>query len=189
MRKFLFLTCFLAGMLVACSNDADGDLSFDGNGGVTVEDLGDISDEIAIFFNKELPERHNDSQPYGYSTSFFYDFSIGSKEKIECLENVVRLINSNQELADIYQGENELPKIDFDKYTLIIGHQLLPCLGFYLTKKELVVSKEGLVMNLYTRNDREIRACMLQNFYFWGLYPKQSQNTVSVKCFMEYTSK
>ena len=171
----------VTGLFVACSNDDDG--------GTIIKNLGETDDAIAAFFDEELPERHNDHEPYGYSTSFFYDYSIDLKIRIVCDENVVRLINSNQELADIYQGENELPEIDFDKYTLIIGHQALPGLGFYLTKKELVESTEGLVMNLYTRNDREIIATALQHLYFWGLYPKLSQKTVSVNCFMEYTSK
>jgi len=175
MMSGLVLT--IAGLFVACSNDEDENV---------IQPIDVADSAITTFFNKELPERHNDSQPYEYSTSFFYDFSVGSKEKIVSSESFVRLINSNQELTDIYEGENELPEIDFDKYTLIIGHQAMPGLGFYLTKKELMVSNEALVLNLYTRNDREVIACAIQHLYFWGLYPKQSQKTVSVKCFMEY---
>ena len=98
MMSGLVLT--IAGLFVACSCDEDDNV---------IQPIDVADSAITAFFNKELPERHNDSQPYGRSTTFFYDYTdYGPKEIIEYRDNVVRLINSNQELADIYQGENEL---------------------------------------------------------------------------------
>ena len=184
MRNMLFLTCILAGLFVACSNDevdgypeeaansSDSVSVNPGEVGELIQPINMTGSPIEDFFNSE----------FTYSAKAFFfngDYPI--------CDNFVYVINSRQEFADVYLGKKELPEVDFDKYTLIIGHQALPGLGFYLTKKELVESTEGLVMNLYTRNDREIIACMLQHLYFWGLYPKLSQKTVSVNCFMKYT--
>ena len=102
------------------------------------------------------------------------------------MSNVVCLINSRQELEAIYSGSRELPEIDFDKYTLIIGQQIMPCLGFYLAKKELQVGDEGLILKLYARNDSEIHAHMLQNLYYWELYPKLVQKVITVEDYKDY---
>ena len=104
------------------------------------------------------------------------------------MENMVYVINSQQELADIYVGKKKLPEIDFDKYTLIIGQQIMPYCGFYVAKKELLADDSGLILNLYARNDRESLPCASQNLYFWGLYPKLSQKTITVNAFIGYTN-
>ena len=99
----------------------------------------------------------------------------------------VYVINSRQELADVYLGEKELPAIDFEKYTLIIGRRIMPCLGFYVAKKELVPGENGLQLTIYARNDCEILSLELQHLYYWGLYPKQSQTTIIVNDVKKYT--
>ena len=105
------------------------------------------------------------------------------------MENMVYVINSQQELADIYVGKKKLPEIDFDKYTLIIGQQIMPYRGFYIAKKKLSNGDNGLILNLYAKNDRELLPCASQNLYFWGLYPKLSQKMVSVNVVKRYTNR
>jgi hypothetical protein len=105
----------------------------------------------ASFFDTELPEYHQRSGSTQGTKSFFYDPNLLGGTNI--YENAVCVINSRQELADIYLGEKELPEIDFDKYTLILGQQIMPYHGFYVAKKELVAEDNGLVLNLYARND------------------------------------
>ena len=55
-----------------------------------------------------------------------------------------------------------------------------------VVKKELTESGEGLVLKLYARNDGEDLATALQNLYFWELYPKLAQKTISVSVSMYY---
>ena len=148
----------------------------------------DVNDgPIAAFFKTELPERHSDSEYYLITRSFFFDPETLGGVQIE--ENIVCVINSRQELAEIYQGEKELPEIDFDKYTLIIGQQIMPYHGFYVAQKDLSAGDNGLVLTLYARNDDELLSCAHQNLYFWGLYPKLSQKMVSVNVVKRYTNR
>ena len=141
--------------------------------------------EIVDFFKSELPVMHHSDDYYLTSYSFFYDSIAYGGMAIK--EDLVYVINSRQELSDIYLGKKELPSIDFEKYTLIIGQQIMPCLGFYVAKKELLIGDNGLVLNLYARNDWEILPTALQNLYFWDLYPKQSEKTITVNLNKEYT--
>ena len=175
MRKVLFLTCIIAGILVGCSSDDSIILPINVTDG-----------PIAVFFNAELPELNKSSDFYRNSKSFFYDPDSYGGTAIE--ENRVCIINSRQELADIYLGDKELPEIDFDKYTLVIGQQIMPVLGFYIVNKKLVESGEEFVLKLYARNDGEVLATALQNLYFWGLYPKLAQKTISVSVSTYYSN-
>lgn len=179
----LFLTCILTGLFVACSND-----EVDGN----PEEVTNSSDSVSVnsgeiekliqpidvtgspiedFFNVELRNT---------AMAFFFD-----GDRPIC-DNFVYVVNSRQEFADVYQGKKELPEVDFEKYTLIIGKEMMPCLGFYIAKKELLAREDGLELTIYTKNDNEICALALQNLYYWGLYPKQSQKKISVIAIEEY---
>ena len=188
MRKMLFFTCIFAGLFVACSND-----EVDGN----PEEVVNSSDSVSVnsgdveklilpidvtgspiedFFNAELRNT---------AKAFFYD--IQGDRPIG--ENFVCVINSRQEFANVYQGKKELPEVDFGKYTLIIGKEMMPYLGFYIDKKELLAGEDGLKLTIYAKNDNEILPCAFQDLYYWGLYPKQIQNKISVNVMKEYTKR
>ena len=158
-------------MIVGCSSDNDED-------GSIIMPVSVTDGPVAEFFKTELPEMHSSSDYYYTTKPFFFDpETLGG---VSINENIVYVINSRQELADVYQGDKELPVIDFDKYTLIIGQQIMPYRGFYVGKKELVKGSDSIIFNLYARHDGEVRATALQFLYFWALYPKLSQKTIPV---------
>ena len=183
MKKLLFIlsVLFASFCVSGCSKDDD---DFNPN---AIPPVSLANGTITDFFNSELPELHSSSDVRRYTKSFFYDPNSYGGMCIK--ENMAYVINSRQELADVYLGDKELPVIDFDRYTLIIGQQILPYLGFYVAKKELLAGDEGLILHLYARNDGELLPCALQNLYFWGLYPKQSQKTITVNVIEEYTNR
>ena len=178
MRKYvlIFSVLIATACLCACSSDDD-----------SIPQINLTDGEIVDFFNSELQEMHSDDN-YFISKSFFYTIIDSvDHDGMAIMENMVYVINSQQELADIYIGKKKLPTIDFDKCTLIIGQQIMPGRGFYVVKKELLACDNGLILNLYTKNDHELIPCASQNLYFWGLYPKQSLKTITVNTFKEYT--
>ena len=180
MRKYvlIFSVLIATACLCACSSDDD-----------FIPQINLTDGEIFDFFNSELREMHSDDN-YIASRSFFYEIiDPVDHDGMPIMENMVYIINSQQELADIYVGKKKLPEIDFDKYTLIIGQQIMPYCGFYVAKKELLADDSGLILNLYARNDRESLPCASQNLYFWGLYPKLSQKMVSVNVVKRYTNR
>ena len=181
MNKFVCIISllFATSCLFSCSSEEDS---------IPEEVIMPISltdGEIVDFFKSELPVMHHSGDYYLTSYSFFYDSIAYGGMAIK--EDLVYVINSRQELSDIYLGKKELPSIDFEKYTLIIGQHIAPYHGFYITKKELLTNENGLIMNLYAKNDFEVLPCALQNLYFWDLYPKQSEKAISVNVFEEYT--
>ncbi len=182
MRKKLFIImCFLLTILsTGCSSDNE----------TTTNETNlpsNWTDEaIEDFFNTELRITH-DSFEYLDSHSFFCEDKSGIKSAIK--EDIVCVINSRQELEEIYLGEKEIPEIDFEKNTLIIGQQIMPCLGFYVAKKELLADDDGLVLTLYAKNDLVNLPLALMNLYYWELYPKLSQKTISVNVIKEYTNR
>ena len=175
-----------AAMIVGCSSDNDEDDNI-------IMPANVVDESVAEFFQTELPEVHSSSENYSrHTTSFFYDPEAYNGMGSVILENSFCVINSRQELADIYLGDKELPEIDFDKYTLIVGQQIMPFLGFYVGKKELVVDNDRLVFNLYARNDMNddfLRELALQCLYFWAVYPKLSQKAISINVIREYPNR
>ena len=172
-------------MIVGCSSDNDEDDNI-------IMPVNVVDESVVEFFQTELPEVHSSSENYSrHTTSFFYDPEANGLGSVDP-ENFFCVINSRQELADIYLGDKELPEIDFDKYTLIVGQQIMPFLGFYVGKKELVVDNDRLVFNLYARhdsNDDSLLALMYQYLYFWAVYPKLSQKAISINVIREYPNR
>ena len=128
MRKYvlIFSVLIATACLCACSSDDD-----------SIPQINLTDGEIFDFFNSELREMHSDDN-YIASRSFFYEIiDPVDHDGMPIMENMVYIINSQQELADIYVGKKKLPEIDFDKYTLIIGQQIMPYRGFYIAKKKL----------------------------------------------------
>ena len=181
--SFLFVGLFSLLTLTSCSSDDKETEAEDVN---AIRPIDVKNTPIDAFFNTEL------SGVFGYSTSFFCESAEWNGLPVPINKNLVYVINSREELADIYLGEKELPEIDFDKYTLILGQQIMPYLGFYVGKKELVKGEDTLILNLHARHDSrsdENLPTMLQILYFWGLYPKQIQKNITVNVIKEFPNR
>ena len=191
MKKYVLLIISVivaATWLCACSSDNDDDDNdFDVFNPNAIQPISLTEGDIVDFFNSELFEMHSGYDPYKWRNAFFPLDDFMDEHGNFTLDKCVHVINSRQELVDVYLGEKELPAIDFDKYTLIIGGRIMPCLGFYVFKKELVLGEDGLQLTIYARNDCEVLSLSLQYLYFWGLYPKQSQTTIIVNDLKRYT--
>ena len=186
MKKYLLLFNVLITTICFCGCSKEDDSNEDDSNNVILP-INQTDGALVAFLNAELPEMHHSDDIYRTSKSFFCEDKSGIKSAIK--ENIVCVINSRQELADIYMGEKELPEIDFDKNTLIIGQQIMPCLGFYVAKKDLLARDDSLILTLYAKNDCYKLDQALQNLYYWELYPKLLQKTLSVNVIVEYTNR
>ena len=120
-------------------------------------------DTISDFFNSELPiDVH--------SAGFFVNH-----DKDECY-----VINTLEGLKSIYSGGNQIPKIDFEKYTLIIGQHIMPASGYIIEKQEMVLRDNIPVLNLIVNNKYEYKPTLYTPLYFWGVYPKLYKSNVDV---------
>jgi hypothetical protein len=192
MKKIIFVISMLltVGLLGACSSDDKFDTtnisttSFDKSPD-SPEDSVDSSGlilpiegfegyaEIAEFFNSELPSNTGDIVG---PSSFFMESNEETNFEHKCI-----IINNKEDFEKQYHGERLLPNIDFEKNTLIIGKEYFPHLLYKLERKELILEKGKLLLNLYVSEPKDgyYPAAML-NMYFWGLYPKIESGEVSV---------
>ena len=93
------------------------------------------------------------------------------------------LINSNTELEQLYSGDKELPEIDFDKYTLLIGWVLEPC-GYIVEKQTIDVADEAIVVTLTEKRDVDAGSgviAAMYDYYFWKLCDKLPNKKVVIK--------
>ena len=163
---------------MGCSSDDDEERI----NGTIIEEI-DCGEEINSFFRYELPN----SSVYYYSRYFF-----SSPEEFD--NNICYVINSNEEFKNVYRGKSadtELPEIDFTKYTLIIGQEH-PQLGLKpkeMVGKNLYKTQDGYVLEL-RYNQLIMKPGSVDTFpiyivYYWGIYPKISDNNVSIKLIIE----
>lgn len=184
--KFVLGVLLSLVMFSACSNDDESEeIAEDDENVIQPIDVAD--NPIDAFFNSQWPEPHTRLGGSGESPAFFH--TPGPNGGSHLCEDTVCVINSRQELTDVYLGKKELPEIDFDRYTLIFGQHVMGGRGFYVTKKELVRGEDGnLTLNLHARNDDYLIMCACQIICFWGLYPKLTQKNVFVNVIEEYTN-
>lgn len=186
MKKALFLMSVLLtlGLFSACSNNGEMDFISDG-GEFVITDSTLIPDDGVVlkpivlhdergfcsttedvmlcdFFDYQLPLGKR-------SDSFFVD-----SDKSECY-----VINSLEELANIYKGNIEIPEIDFEKYTLVIGQEVMPDFYHPVYKQDLMFNDRKCHLTLYVP-DFELDHSVIQYFYYWSLYPKFNTESISV---------
>ena len=111
-------------------------------------------DNINTFFKNALVD--------GHSSCLFPNIS---EEKDTCI-----LIQNFREFQQLSECEWELPEIDFDKYTLIIGKVQVPLLSSYIAEQKII---ENSALTLFVRIHVPSEGmCEAPVRYHWGIYPK-----------------
>ena len=115
-----------------------------------------VTEEINSFFNDALPQDES-------SNCFF--------TTLDLLKDTCYVINSNKELDELYSGEKNLPIIDFDKYTLILG-KTMESAGYAIEGHNIEITDNFLIITLTIK---QLEGSYTQQFvpcYYWGLYKK-----------------
>jgi hypothetical protein len=87
-------------------------------------------------------------------------------------------INSYEELRSIYTGDDPLPEIDFDSYTIIIGKVFSANLYDSLDKQSFYEIEGKYSLDLFFSGALVIPVFVYYNY--WGLYPKISRKDINV---------
>ena len=130
-----------------------------------------VAEEIISFFNDALPQDES-------SNCFF--------TTLDPLKDTCYVINSHKELSELYSGEKNLPIIDFDKYTLILG-KTMESAGYAIEGHNIEITDNILIITLTIK---QLEGSYTQQFvpcYYWGLYKKLPFKEYSVK--KEYNLK
>ena len=149
----------MAGGLASC--ESTGDVEHDSD---LIESV--LPNEgIAAFFEQHLPSFS------GFISELFFVGQNGNR---------VIVINSMNELRrHVSSTSVELPDIDFNSYTLIIGQQQMSGTGYRLIDQSLVVGSRMLELTL-TVEVPEGSFTIICPLYFWGLFPKLPRRSINV---------
>ena len=143
---------------IECSSDVDNSEN------TIVVNPEDISRSVSFFFEKALPKEAE-------SEVFFTDVP---KNKDTCL-----IINNEDELMSAYHGDEELPKIDFTNYSLVIG-KLYVTAGLYV-KEQTVQYDAPTTLSLFLEQEADAALTVMVNRYYWGVYPKLPTKNIVIK--------
>ena len=158
-RIKIFMSAMLlllsAGMFSGCSNDDFNDF----------DDL-EVKTDVGV---ESLKEFLSKTFPFGHD---FNAYSlIKNCNSLERGKNIGAVINSNEELASIYTGEEKLPTIDFSNISIIMGCVVLPDTGYEYKSINWENNKNETLITVYYK---ELPTCYPGDttFYFYKVVPK-----------------
>lgn len=120
--------------------------------------------EITDFFDAHLS---------GHSSDFNFSH-------IDCYETECFLINTAEQLREIVPEPIELPDIDFEKYSLIVGQYVFEEPRYSLESQAVETGTDVLTLNLVYRVLDGAAPAVVAPYYFWGLYDKLPEYEVKV---------
>ena len=134
---------------------------------------------ISSFFNTTLP---NGEEILQY---FFPDSSIDPSQpplpsNRYHQDDTCYVVNSREELQALYWGNEELPQINFEKNTLILGTKLIPA-GYSLETHIYDITDESIVITLIFKPLEGGFFAVMVPCYYWGLYEKLPQKNIVVQ--------
>ena len=100
-------------------------------------------------------------------------------DQTEWDEQKLLVINSQSDFRLASTGEKQLPEIDFDKYTLIIGKDLASNSSYQLQDVQLYDNGKQYILDIdimhyVWRGAYE----MIQDLFYWKVYPKLDKKEI-----------
>jgi hypothetical protein len=172
MKKLLILLCAggLLGALGSACNDGKDSQSPEEPKVAGTLPVVDVPDDVSAFFEKYLPESP--------SSEDLPEFDFGDVEESESL---CLTINSADELKAVAPTAVELPHIDFEKYTLVIGRYMIPQGGCILKSQSIDAESDEMKLSLiFEDSGKGLTAEFRCNY--WGLYAKLPQKPIALEC-------
>jgi hypothetical protein len=129
----------------------------------------EIPEEVAAFFEKYLPPSDYSRPPH--------EFNFGD---VDDSGAVCLIINSTDEFRAIAPPSAELPPVNFEKYTLVIGQHPMGDPGYRLKEQGVDVKADPMTLTLIYDQLEGGTPAIMTSSYYWGLYPKLPLMPVSV---------
>jgi hypothetical protein len=157
------LVCALCAGFAACNEPKDPEQNEDPEViGVLPLPESEVPEEVSAFFKEQLSPALSD----------YFSVEDGRYEP------VVLMINSTKELKKIVSSSVDLPGIDFEKYTLVIGRYYISG-GLYLKSHGINPEPAVMEMNLvFGDTGKGLGAMFLQHLY--SLYSKLPSKSIDV---------
>lgn len=184
MKKILFT---LLAVLMVCGCSKDNDSTVVDSDLIASYEPDRATNDIKTFFSSELPlvRDYHPSLEGGNQRPDIY----AQKWDVNLQTDTCLLINSAEQFQKLYHGEKEIPNIDFDKQTLLIGWKTY-CDVSSLSKLELLKGQDNV--NLHVTCDR-YKESLYNNLTmmldYWGIFPKISEAPSTVTTSIEWIDK
>lgn len=115
------------------------------------------------------------------SIKTFFDESWTNGNCFTRLDNdTLHVINDKAQFRAMYQCSNELPDINFDKYTLVLGSKVLFSLYDYAVEEQYIVMGDTPTLYLRVREPVNGSWTSLGTLYYWAIYPKINSKKITV---------
>lgn len=179
MRKKTFMMSMLLtlGLFSACSSDDE--LNGVGNGETIL-----IPEDGVLL----TPVENKDIEGYEAISKFFStEMPIGARSKgffVDSDQDECSVIDSIQGLTSIYKGNQEIPNIDFEHYTLVLGQIFSPDAYYPVLRQNLEFRDNKCQQNIYVPNLKG-KYTMNSPLYYWALYPKFRTDGISTSIVKE----
>ena len=138
----------------------------DSTGSYTVISPVEVSEEVKAFFDEALPFSYD-------KPAYFKPYvDLGEDKGVHILSQwvVYSVFNSKEEMQELYVRDVDLPELDFEKYTLVIGASYMDKMD---SLKAIEVRSYGeqneLTVFIELRNYGQIE---FYPFRFWAVFPK-----------------
>lgn len=160
MKKIIYTLGILA-LLAGAGCNKEGDFP---NGIKPITPRGEAANQLTAFFDSNVRMISLILMPYEYGV------------KDTCI-----MINSADELPQVdFEGNPvEYPDINFNDYTLVIGHWVNTG-GKYLVSQSIVSKQDEATINLIIGQSEGIHSLPVIPVFFWGLYPKITSRTIDM---------
>lgn len=116
----------------------------------------EVSEEIESFFRTHLPKESH-SQNVGFSLT----------DKTQCI-----VIENMAEFKEKSTTQDELPDIDFDAYTLILGRMVKGTPGYLLKSQAVYLNDDATRLRVVYKAPDGASSPIMTYYNFWGVYPK-----------------
>ena len=135
----------------------------------------DTYQRLSIFFQSELhPPFYNE---FGMTSSTFFG-------ELEWDAQPCYLINSMEEFRAAYQGNKQLPEVDFDRYSVLVGRTYR--IDGSESLRSFSLEDEGdhyrlAIVILCNVNPDLIYTCDIGDLFYWNIYPKLETKPITIE--------
>ena len=162
MKKYIFFAASL--LLLSMASCQKDETDSENGGGITrTEESGAFTDSTSVNLKP-------------ISSGFCYSTECGPHE----LRDTCFLVNNSEAIEPKYFGDQEIPEIDFEKQTLLVGKVWAPCLACMLKEQSVNVTDDFVIVNLVI-SEPLTGLCALEGIYFWGIYDKLPDEKIVLK--------
>ena len=166
-------------LLTACDSSDNHEMVIDDDVVYTSPKKVDVDyetqNQLSNFFLEELYHNYSDNSGQDYPGFF---------GKLEWDAQPCYLINSNEEFLSAYKGTKQLPEVDFERYSILVGRSYCADGSESIDKYNLIDEGDhyrmyiGILRNV---NPNYTYPHVIRDLFYWDVYPKRESKPITIE--------